>query len=418
MNIAIWGMGISGMSTLKFLETQDHELYAINGGDLSQWKFKDEMLQLIEEDHCFSENAIPSDIKLDQIIIAPGIDKRKQIVKKFIDQGVEFISEIELAYRHLKKSIPIIALTGTNGKTTTVTMLSMVLEKSGKKVFLGGNIGTPFCDILLKDKDYDYIVLELSSFQLESLISFRANIAIILNITESHMERYSHVNEYIQAKLNIVMNQKEEDLYIGPGEFLSVPTKAKKAGVGELKEINFENSKLKGNHHSQNLYCIYKVLEHLKINDSLPLIQKVVNEFSGAPYRLQWEGELNGVTYINDGKSTNIDATLSAVKSFEPQNLTLILGGKLRSQDVSFVRCLKGRDISEIYLFGEAADLIQKELASTENIIKLDKLDDVMESIKKNKKEGVVLFSPAFPSFDLYTNYIQRGEHFKSLVNS
>lgn len=417
MNIAIWGMGISGMSALNFLKSKNDNLYVINTGSVDEWKFKEEILESVPSNHCFNESEIPDNLMLDQIIIAPGIDKRREVVKKFIDKGVEIIGEVELAYRNLIKDIPIIAVTGTNGKTTTVTMLAKSLEKAGKKVFLGGNIGTPFCDILQEEFTYDFIVLELSSFQLESLKDFHANIAIILNITESHMERYDHIEEYIQAKLNIVMNQTKDDLFIGPGQFLGTQTAALKAGVGELETIHFEQSKLQGKHHLQNLFCIHKALEFLQINIPLDCIQSVVDEFEGAPYRLQWERELDGVTYINDGKSTNIDATLSALKSYDPKTLTLIIGGKLRSSDVSFLEVIKGLGVSEIYAFGEAAELIEGFLKESENIIKMKKLDDVIKNIKENKKAGVVLFSPAFPSFDQYANYIQRGEHFKRLVH-
>jgi len=416
MNIAIWGMGISGVSALKYLATTDHNLYVINDGPVENWVFAEQILKSIPKEKCISEDKLDPELSLDQIILAPGIDRKKPLVKSFIDRGIEVISEIELAYRHIK--IPIVAITGTNGKTTTATMMELAFSKTGKKVFLGGNIGVPFCDILLDDTKYDLAVLELSSFQLESIKDFRANVGIILNITESHMERYHQFKDYAEAKLNIVKNQQEGDLFICPVKYLGTKTEATKSCIAKIRGLDFSHSKLIGEHHKENLFCIEKSLEHFGVKNSTEILQELVNEFSGVKFRLQYEGEHKGLVFINDGKSTNIDATMSAIKTFDETELYLILGGKLRTNDISFINQLDEFEINAIYCFGEAGPRLSKELSVNFKTVICKNLEEVFEKIKKDISVGTILFSPAFPSFDLYSNYVERGEHFKKLVNS
>jgi len=416
MNIAIWGMGVSGVSALRYLSTTDHNLFVINQGTVDSWSNLAEITKYVDKARCIEDQHIPDDLQFDQIILAPGIDRKSVLVKRYIDQGIEVICEVELAYRSV--DLPIVAVTGTNGKTSTVTMMKLALEKAGKKVFLGGNIGTPFCDLLVSDKNYDVVVLELSSFQLESLKECRAQVAIILNITESHMERYHCFKDYEDAKLNIVMNQAAGDLFICPTRYLGTQTKGKKSPVVSYDQADFTNSKLIGKHHKENLRVVDKTLEFFNVSGRSEIIQEIVNDFGGVKFRLQLERKTEHLTFINDGKSTNLDATLSAVKTFESDKVILILGGKLRSDNVDFLDELKEQNISQILAFGESAQLISKQLSSSIKVNKFKNLDSVFDFIKENITSGIVLFSPAFPSFDLYTNYVQRGEHFKTLVNS
>lgn len=415
MNIAIWGLGVSGISALKYLATTEHTLYVINQGDVQTWNQLDFIQSFVSSDYCFPQDQIPVDIKFDQIILAPGIDRKLPVVKKYIDAGVEVICEVELAYRNI--DLPIIAITGTNGKTSTATMMDLALRAAGQNVFLGGNIGTPFCEILLSDKNYDFAVLELSSFQLESLVHFHAQVAILLNITESHMERYYSFQDYEFAKFNITMNQTRDDLFIVPTKYLGIQSNAIKKPVQKL-DYDTSRSKLVGEHHRENLYCVKAALDHFKLENSDKIIQDIVDTFNGVKYRLEYNGEWNGAQFINDGKSTNIDATISALKSFPGQEVTLILGGKLRSSDLSFLGQLKGLKIKQIFGFGEAASGIYAELNDSFEVKQFKNLDDVFREIKEHQSGGVVLFSPAFPSFDLYANYLQRGAHFEQLVQT
>ena len=237
MNIAIWGMGVSGLSALRFLSKKNHNLFAINSGNPAEWGQISEVYKYVSKDQCFDQSQIPQELTLDLIILSPGIDPRIPELARYRD--VKKYCEVELAYKNLKRKIPIIAVTGTNGKTTTVTLMAKALEKAGQKVFLGGNIGTPFCDISLNEEQFDYIVLELSSFQLELLEEFRANFACILNITPSHMERYDDFRDYEVAKMNIQNNQMNEDKLVAPDIYFSKHSQSQKIPMRNLEGFNW-----------------------------------------------------------------------------------------------------------------------------------------------------------------------------------
>ena len=410
MNIAIWGMGISGISALKFLSKKtNHNLFVINQGPVNDWGRRDQIFSYIKEDRCFSEEDFQSYAsEIDLIVIAPGIDPRSNYLKAF--SKIPKICEVELAFQNI--SIPIVAVTGTNGKTTTVTLLAKALEASGKKVFLGGNIGTPFCEALIDDDSYDVAVLELSSFQLELMQTFKADVSIILNITKSHMERYDSFGDYEKAKMNITDNQSEKDLYIAPNEYLGVG-KAKKLLLEKNEKYDFSKSHLVGEHYKFNFDAVEKTLNFFDIPNSEEIVQKLINEFNGVHYRLEFLREYQGVEIYNDGKSTNSAATESALKSFEDKKVCLILGGKLRdkTQDLSFINEFSR---VQVLAFGDAGDYISRNIKGSKSF---SELEDVVKSIDWNEID-ILLFSPAFPSFDLYKDYIHRAKHFEELVKN
>lgn len=411
MNIAIWGLGVSGISALRYLSRKSsHQLYAINQGPVDSWAQKTEVTQYISESNCYNQAEIKKDLKLDLIILSPGIDPTIPALKPF-DQ-VEKICEIELAYRESKKNLPIVAVTGTNGKTTTVTLISEALKLAGKRVFLGGNIGTPFCDFIENEDQFDVIVLELSSFQLELLDKFKANIACVLNITPSHMERYQNFNEYESAKLNIVNNQKENDWYIAPEKYLGKGLECRKIELTKLAGYRWDSSVLKGEHHKFNFYIVEKVLEYFHFS-AKEIIQNLIDSFRGVSYRLQYLGEIEEAKFYNDAKSTNTEATLTALKSFSDTEVVLILGGKRRDgvQDLSAIKEFKS--IKKIYAIGDAQEEINSQLGQDFEVYLAGDLESAF--INSIKDGATVLFSPAYPSFDQYRNYIARGEHFDNL---
>lgn len=411
MNIAIWGLGVSGISALRYLSRNtSHQLYAINQGSVDSWAQKREVTQFISENNCFDQADISKDLHLDLIILSPGIDPEIPELRPF--NQVEKICEVELAFRESKRNLPIIAVTGTNGKTTTVTLISEALKLAGKRVFLGGNIGTPFCDFVEDEVQYDVVVLELSSFQLELLDSFRANIACILNITPSHMERYQGFNDYESAKLNIVSNQNENDWYIAPAKYLDQASAARKIELAKLSGHKWEHSVLKGEHHKFNFYIVEKVLEYFHFSPK-DIVQNLIDSFRGVSYRLQYLGEIEAAKFYNDAKSTNTEATLTALKSFSDTGVVLILGGKRRDgiQDLSAIKDFKS--IKKIYAIGDAQEEINSQLGQDFEVYLAG---DLESAFINSVKDGVtVLFSPAYPSFDQYKNYIARGEHFDNL---
>lgn len=412
MNIAIWGLGVSGLSALGYLHSKKHRLFAINQGEPEQWVNLEKVLAYTELENCFDE-ADPSihELKLDQIILSPGVDRKSSLVKYFIDAGVEVIGEVELASR--KCALPIVAITGTNGKTTTTTMIAECLELAGKRVFCCGNIGTPFCDFFNYELDsFDIVVIELSSFQLESMVEFRANIAILLNIEPSHMERYDCFKDYADAKLNIFKRQKDTDLAIAPHAYLT-------KGAKELERItgvDLSKTHLMGDHHLYNLFCVLEVLKFFAVSKPLSLLERFLATFKGVQFRLEYLGVKEGISFYNDSKSTNLHSTLSACLSMGANPFSLIIGGKLRDDKVEIADILKGLDIQKILAFGEAKDLILAQTKEAHKVIGFDSLSDVIEYVWQDKGCAHVLFSPGFPSFDQYKNYIDRGESFNRLV--
>lgn len=427
MNIAIWGMGVSGISALRYLR-QNHKnnLYLVSEGEPSSWSRNDEILTLSSIDRCFDQRHISKLIdalegqKIDQIILSPGISKNIEALKFFREYGCEIICEVELAAR--ASNVPIIGITGTNGKTTTTTMIEQALLMSGKNVFVGGNIGTPFCDIFLSSEKFDYAVIELSSFQLELIESLHCHIAMILNISPSHMERYDSLSDYTEAKINICDRLSKEDFLLFPNSLKEdkriKKSKANKKEIERLNGFDFSKSTLVGSHNEENFFCCYEVLKFLNIDDAEKVQQRLINEFKAVKYRLELCYQSTKLKVYNDSKSTNFASTLAAIKSFESDNLNIILGGKLRSEDFSIDSEFYHYHFQTIFTYGEAGELLKEKLKDKYVVYSFKNLNELMMFISKSDVRGNLIFSPAFPSFDLYPNYIKRGEDFESLTTN
>ncbi|MCT4640791.1 MAG: UDP-N-acetylmuramoyl-L-alanine--D-glutamate ligase [Bacteriovoracaceae bacterium] len=402
MKIAVYGLGISARSVLKYLENNEieNDVYVVNRGNDWQANIHKSFTCIEEKD---AKNLFAS---VDQIVISPGIDVKKDVLKDAIKNNVEIISEIEFAYRRC--SYPIIAVTGSNGKTTTVTMIHELLNSYGKKSFLCGNIGIPFSQVLLKKEKYDYIVLEMSSFQLETIKKFNPLISIITNITPNHMERYDSFEDYENAKHRIYMNQK--DGVIVCDKKISIKDNLKKIEI-EKHDYDYTKSLVKGEHNSLNFSCAFDVLKELGFYDR-DINQSFVNSFTGVNFRLKYTGVFNKNSFYNDAKSTNLNSTLTAINAFENQNdIVLILGGKKRSDDISEFDVLKKYTLDQILCFGDAA----ADLSNLLGAKPFETLDQIFTYISLNITGKNIIFSPGFPSFDQYQNFEKRGEDFNRL---
>lgn len=416
MRVIVWGLGVSGLSALKYLkEKTNHTVYIVNQGKPEQWPSLENVLKYTSKENLFDQSFIPRDLEVDQIILSPGVPRQLVEIQRFIDRGIEVISDVELAYRSM--NCPVIAITGTNGKTTTTTMISEALSLCGKKVFTGGNIGIAACEYFFND-DFDIAVLELSSFQLESLTTFKANISIILNITENHMERYDSFSAYEIAKLNILNNQTKTDLFIGPKKYLHRAVNQQFIELAPVRGYDFTQSHLRGEHNLENLFCVHSVLKHLEIENFTQVIQSLINNFTGVAYRLEFVRKMGTTFFYNDAKSTNTASTLAAIRAFSGEKLMLILGGKVRDPNHKLLSDFKNEKIEEILTFGEAADLVESELGNLFKVEKYRTLSDIFKTRDILGEERYILFSPGFPSFDQYKNYIKRGEDFNLLVSS
>lgn len=433
-NIVVFGLGVSGLSAIRLLSAIGANIFAINAGEVNKWY--NEIKEFCPIENAFAENDLAHQKILeaaDLLILSPGIPRDHKILNPIHQNKIPIWGEIELAYQVLidhQINLPIIAITGTNGKTTTTTFLGEVLKKCGHHPFIGGNIGIPYCDMALevfnKKCSYTHIVLELSSFQLESTIEFHPNIAMILNIFQNHGERYNNILDYAQAKFNIALKMNEADTMIIPSDFSLIKNWANtlKTKVIEFDSSNpkvdydLTNYKLPGLHNVVNLKFITIVGELLHLDRSL--VQKAINEFRGVHHRIEWVETQIGFQCFNDAKSTNWDATIIAVKAMEkiPGDLYLIIGGKKRGHGDSILPYLEQLNsrVKKFFLIGEMALELEKELAGKVDYINAGTIDDTVTFLINEKFSGILLLSPAFPSFDQFLNYAKRGEHFIKCV--
>lgn len=417
MKLAIFGLARSGISALKHIASLGHEVHAVNKGAPEGWEKIEDVLKLIPRSQCHDEDVALEVFGASDIIVkSPGIPYTHPALAKARSNRVEIISEIEYAYRC--SDIPVVAITGTNGKTTTAIMTSELLKGLGLKVFLGGNIGHPYSEVLLDKNKYDVAVIEVSSFQLENIVKFRPKVAVLTNISPSHAERYESHELYRDAKLKLFQNMGEGDLaLLHPDLFdLNLPFPKEKI---EQFDLDYSRSKVQGRHNLMNLACAIKAAIGLGLKEKevMAVAQDYIEEYEGASFRMQHIRDWEGLKIINDGKSTNMASTLAALESYEPSSTYLVLGGKLRSEDMD-LESLVGLGLKQVYAFGEAANFISKKLSGKISVSEFPDLVSVFEEVKMKGPKGTLLFSPAFPSFDLYRNYEERGEHFNKLARA
>ena len=341
----------------------------------------------------------------DLLVVSPGIpDTALPIVlaKQF---QIPVISEIELAW--ILCPATVIAVTGSNGKTTVTTLIGKALEAGGEKVFILGNIGNPFCSEVERMEAGDFVSLEVSSFQLEKVHEFKPKIALILNFGCNHLDRYKDLQEYLQAKKRIFMNQDKSDYLVlncddPVVKELAKETKAKVVYFSQTPDLN------------PNQAAVLAVASILGINKELCL--EVFREFKGIEHRLEYVTEINNVTFINDSKSTTVDSTIWAFKNISCP-IVLIAGGKHKGIDYSIVSDLIREKAREVILIGEAKEKIKNAL---EGFLSIDEASTLEEAVKlafsKAKSGDCVLLSPMCSSFDMFLNYEERGKVFKQAV--
>lgn len=389
------------------------------------------------------------------VVISPGVPYRLEALERVRRRGVKVISELDLASRFL--SAPILAVTGTNGKSTTVTLIGKMLQASDKRIFVGGNLGTAISEAALESLQamqagrpcpYDALVVEVSSFQLETVEQFHPWIAAILNVTVDHQDRYESIDEYIAAKNRIFENQTPSDyaLFNLDDARVSALRRNAKARIlgftrtqtlpsdlaggvyldrdrimttigGRTEEICARSEvAIIGNHNIENamVAAIYALLSGCPLDT----IRQVLSDFHGLEHALEIVRERRGIRFINDSKGTNVDATLKALESIE-QPIWLIAGGRDKGGDFSRLAPAIRHKVKRLILIGEAAPLIAKAVEGYPAIERASTLRQAVESAASGASAGdVVLLSPACASFDMFADYQDRGRQFKALVHS
>lgn len=376
----------------------------------------------------------------DFVVKNPGINYHKPFILRLQERNIPIYTEIELGYKYAKPQ-NYIAVTGTNGKTTTVTLIYDILKNAGRNVHLAGNVGTPYSQIVLENnllnESHHDIVLEMSNFQLLNIEEFKPHISTVMNLTPDHLDYMASLDEYYASKMNIYMNQDENDYYIVNSddntlkEYLDrYPRKASDLTISlehsadcEIidqaiyfkgqKVIDLDEIKIVGKHNVQNMMIAISVCGLCGI--SLDSIHDTLASFMGVEHRIEYVRELNGVKYYNDSKATNTDAAIIALKAFE-KPVILLMGGFEKGLDLEEMSSYNYA-ISTLICFGAAKDRFAKDM-NHPNTIVVDHLKDaVLKAYEIAKNGDVVLLSPSTSSFDEFKSYEQRGLVFKQLVN-
>jgi len=439
--ILVVGLARTGVAVARFLAAQGARVTVTDMKDEAALAPFLEQLADLDIDYELGRHERHSFLMADLIVVSPGVpmDIKPLLLAKAQRRTV--ISEIELAARFL--TAPLVAITGTNGKTTTTTLTGEIFAACGFKTFVGGNIGNPLIELVTSGEAVDRVVVELSSFQLEGIVDFRPQVAVLLNITEDHLDRYATYQEYIDAKLRIFENQTSADYavlnmddplvaaYAGKMKARVVPTSQRQElaqGIfyrngsivyrWEGREELFATAsfRLKGVHNIDNIMAA--LASTLLLGCDAGQALAALEAFAGLPHRMEFVREVNGVAWYEDSKGTNVGSVVKSLESFD-SGITLIAGGKDKGGEYTPLAGLVKERVGHLILIGEAKERMCNALGSLTDTHLADTLEDAVTLAHRlTSPGGVVLFSPACSSFDMFKNYEERGERFKSLVRS
>lgn len=381
-------------------------------------------------------------IQFDELLVSPGISINTELFRAVADTGVKISGDIQLFSEYAAK--PIVAITGSNGKSTVTTLVTELINATGKRAVAGGNIGTPALDLIADEKNIDFYVMELSSFQLETTHNLGAEVATILNISPDHMDRYEGMADYERAKQRIFQQARfvvvnGDDAHTRPTldalirtSVFSLQSPVNEADFGLLEQhgkqwlakgksalFPVSDLKIRGAHNAANALAAFAIIDALGISLSETLT--ALASFTGLEHRCQWIASINGVDYFNDSKGTNVGSTLAAIKGLAAQcsgNIWLLAGGEGKGQDFyELGEVCKESGVSEVLTFGADRDLIGNNIESNISVSSWTTLDEALASAKEKAMTGdVILFSPACASFDQFRNYVHRGEYFCQCV--
>ena len=445
----VFGAGLSGLGAKELLEKKGYEVYLV---DDKNGMPSSEAVELLDKE------------KIEFIVKSPGIPWKVELLVKAKDKNIKIISEIDLAYKYMDKNIKVISFTGTNGKTTTATKMYELLEYAGKKVKLAGNAGFSFAKLVADEEDLEYIVLELSSYQLENDPQIHSYIAGIINLTPDHLARYDSVEDYYITKFNIFSRQTEQDfalinlddevfkklydekelwknikskeiylskekkgnVFVMDGIIYTMKNLEKK--VDEVKEediheyaealIPVRELSLKGSHNLENMLFLIGSAKIMGIPDEKTA--EFLKTTKALEHRLENFFIKGKTVFINDSKGTNVESTLKAIDSFDDSIILICGGDDKKISNKELVERIKER-VDSVYLIGDNAPLLIKDMEEVgyKNYSNMETLENILDYFKENmdfSKEQTVLFSPATSSFCQFKNFEHRGNVFKELT--
>ena len=445
----VFGAGLSGLGAKELLEKKGYEVYLV---DDKNGMPSSEAMELLDKE------------KIEFIVKSPGIPWKVELLVKAKDKNIKIISEIDLAYKYMDKNIKVISFTGTNGKTTTATKMYELLEYAGKKARLAGNAGFSFAKLVADEEDLEYIVLELSSYQLENNPQIHSHIAGIINLTPDHLARYDSVEEYYITKFNIFSRQTEQDfalinlddevfkklyeekelwkniksekiylskekkgnVFVMDGIIYTMKNLEKKADEVKNEDIHkyaealipVRELSLKGSHNLENMLFLIGAAKILGIPDEKTA--EFLKTTKALEHRLENFFVKGKTVFINDSKGTNVESTLKAIDSFDDSIILICGGDDKKISNKELVERIKER-VDSVYLIGDNAPLLIKDMEEVgyKNYRNMETLENILDYFKKNmdfSKEQTVLFSPATSSFCQFKNFEHRGNVFKELT--
>ena len=432
-HVAVLGAGLSGSAAALLLASEGAQVTALDSADEKNL-LKSTMDNLRAHGvHVICGPAAEKDSSEYQwAVLSPGIDPASPLARNFSSREIEMISELELGWRSCE--MPVIAVTGTNGKTTTTELLAQMLNACGQRTIACGNIGKPLSEVARERQPLDVLTVEVSSFQLEAIRTFRPSISLWLNFAPDHLDRYRSVTEYRAAKLRIFENQTEQDIaVVNAAEALPRirPRRITFSAYSDRADFRVSNgaityedqpvlrlseTKLRGLHNIENLMATLAVgvARGLSFEQMVPALRG----YEPRPHRCEFVREIHGVEYVNDSKATNLDAVEKALAT-QTKPVVLIAGGKDKGFNFDPLRSLVKDKVKSAVLIGEMAESIERSWDGAAECEIATSLADAVERARALARPGdVVLFSPGTSSFDMFKSYADRGDQFRALVQT
>lgn len=453
MRALVVGLGKSGVAATKLLCKKGCRVTVTDERNKTDLKDSLDALEGYSYKSELGKHVLKTFCDQDFIVLSPGVRRDIKPLKQAEKAKVPILSEVELAVQFINK--PIIAITGTNGKTTTSTMIAKMLEAGGKSAFLCGNVGTPISEFVSRRDKTDFVVLEISSFQLETTYSLKPCIAVFLNLAPDHLDRYATYDEYVEAKMRLKMNMTEEDHIVAnirDQKLMSMlsgsPAKAMYFSSEPLKRLpvqyqerfqgaymtsgptslvlhasrwkehvfSTEGMKLRGLHNKENAMAALLAAKLAGVSNEA--IQRVITHFDPLPHRMEFVARKNQVAFYNDSKGTNVASLMRSLESFD-EPIILIAGGKDKGEDYTVLENVIQNHVKNLILVGEAKEKINRAVGDASETYLVGTFEEaVYLAYQKARSGDVILLSPGCASQDMFRNFEDRGDRYKQLINT